>query len=248
MAEAEMVTTSARLMAHVDCNKVTRGELEVIPTPMGTATFKPVSHIELVTSLQAILDSKGISIVKEQFAVRAHGSRLFGTFDLSLEGVNGSCASLGFRTANDRTMKISIVAGMSVFVCDNMVLSGDSVILNRKHTSGLDLLPELMGAVGRYQERYASLREQVASLADLTLTNESAKALIHDAFVREIMPIRYLPNVSKEYFNPSHAEFQPGNAWSLHNAFTFVMKEMTLNRRMEATQGLGELFGLLQAA
>lgn len=236
------------LMAHVDCNKVTRAELETIPTPMGTDTFKPVSHIELVTSLQAILDSKGISIVKEQFAVRADGSRLFGTFDLSLEGIEGSCASLGFRTANDRTMKISIVAGMSVFVCDNMVLSGDSVILNRKHTSGLDLLPELMGAIGRYQERYAALKSQVADLATLTLTDNEAKAIIHDAFLAEVMPIRYLPNVSKEYFNPTHPNFQPGNAWSLHNAFTLIMKEMTLNRRMEGTQKLGKVFGLLQAA
>src|SRR5205814_5361777 len=133
----------------------------------------------------------------EQFAVRSDGSRMFGTFDLSLERIEGSCASLGCITANDRTMKISIVARMSVFVCDNMVLSGDSVILNRKHTSGLDLLPELMGAVGRYQTRYAALKSQVADLATLSLTDSEAKALIHDAFMAEVMPIRYLPNVSR---------------------------------------------------
>lgn len=233
------------LMAHVDCNKVTRAELETIPTPMGTDTFKPVSHIELVTSLQAILDSKGITIVKEQFAVRADGSRLFGTFDLSLEDGN-TCASMGFRTANDRTMKISIVAGLRVFVCDNLCLSGDSVILNRKHTSRLDLLPELMGAVARYQERFTLLQAQVNDLRSLALTDNEAKALIHDAFVQEVMPIRYLPDVSREYFQPKHPEFEPRTAWSLSNSFTEVAKDMALNRRMLATQQLGKLFGLIQ--
>lgn len=243
--DQSLTQPEARLMAHVDCNKVTRQELEAIPTPQGTDTFKPVSHIELVAGIQAILSRKGIEIVKEQFAVRADGSRLFGTFDLSLNGLEGSCASLGFRTANDRTMKISIVAGMSVFVCDNMVLSGDSVILNRKHTSGLDLIPELEGAVERYQVRYSSLREQVANMARLVISDSEAKVLIHDTFVAEVMPIRYLPDVSREYFEPKHPEFEPRTTWSLHNAFTEVMKGMTLNRRMLATQGLGRVFGLL---
>ena len=240
-----MSETGAVLVSHVDTNKVSREELAAIPTPTGTDTFKPVAHIELVMAMQAILETKGIAIVKEQFAVRADGSRLFGTFDLAMDGVLGSCASLGFRTANDRTMKISIVAGLSVFVCDNLVLSGDSVILNRKHTSKLDLLPELLSAIGRYQVRYASLLSQITSLSETTLLDTEAKALIHDAFMAEIMPLRYMKDVSAAYFSPQLPEFQPRTAWSLHNSFTGCMKEMTLNRRMAATQELGKVFGLL---
>lgn len=243
MEQSEYAATTT-LISHVDTNKVSREELAIIPTPGGTDTFKPVAHIELVNSLEAILNHKGIQIVKEQFAIRSDGSKLFGTFDLSLEGVGESCAAMGFRTANDRSMKIQIVAGMRVFVCDNMALSGDSVILSRKHTSGLDLLPELMGAVGRYQTRYLKFREEVIELQGLSLLDTEAKALIHDAFVKDVMPVRYLPEVSGAYFNPPHPDFIPRTAWSLHNAFTEVMKDMGLNRRMEATQALGELFGL----
>jgi hypothetical protein len=137
-----------------------------------------------------------------------------------------------------------MVCGMRVFVCDNMALSGDSIILKRRHTRNLDVLYEMLGAVGKFVTRYATFQAQVRDLNTLTLTDNEAKALIHDAFVKDIMPIRLLPNVSQAYFKPPHAEFQPRTAWSLHNAFTEVMKGMFLNRRMEATQRIGEMLGL----
>src|SRR6266513_5664108 len=113
----------ATLVAHVDCDKVTRDELFAIPVPLGSETFKPVSHKELVMTLEVCLQHKGISITKEQFAVRADGSRMFAAFDLSLEGIEGTCGALGLRTGNDRTMKLQMITGMRVFICDNMAMS-----------------------------------------------------------------------------------------------------------------------------
>ena len=240
-----MSETGATLIAHVDTELVTREQLAMIPMPEGTASFRPVPHIELVMSIQAILETKGIAIQREQFAVRADGSRLFATFDLSIEGILGSCGALGIRTGNDRTMRLQMLTGMRIFVCDNMAFSGDEIILNRKHTAGLNLLPELMDAVGRYQLRYATLLSEIRSLAEMTIDDQQAKAILHDAFMAEVMPLRYLKDVSQAYFHPTIPEWEPRTAWSLHNSFTGVMREMGLNRRMEATQELGKVFGLL---
>ena len=236
---------NATLIAHVDTNMVTREQLMAIPAPIGTDTFKPIAHFELIQSMQAILEHKGISIVKEQFAIRSDGSKLFGTFDLSLEGITGTGGALGFRTGNDRSMRLQMITGMRVFVCDNMAFSGDEIILNRKHTSRLDLLPELMQAMDRFLLRYAKLKDEAVGLQGISLDDNQAKALIHDAFIREIMPLRFLPAVSRAYFNPEIPDWEPRTGWSLHNCFTGVMKEMTLNKRMEATQELGAIFGLL---
>ena len=65
---------------------------------------------------------------------------------------------------------------------------------------------------------------------------------IHDAFVHGVMPVRLLPEVSRSYFEPELAEFKPRTAWSLHNAFTGVAKEMPT--RLPAIQELGRLFGM----
>src|SRR6267154_3807928 len=132
--EATMSETGAMLVSHVDTDIVTREQLAAIPMPEGTDTFRPVPHIELVMSIQAILETKGIQIQKEQFAVRADGSRLFATFDLTLDGLEGvgSCGSLGIRTGNDRTMRLQMLTGLRIFVCDNLAFTGDEIILNRK--------------------------------------------------------------------------------------------------------------------
>src|SRR6266436_6716302 len=236
-----MSETGATLVAHVDTNVVTREQLAMIPMPEGTDTFRPVPHIELVMSIQAILETKGIQIQKEQFAVRSDGSRLFAIFDLTLDGIAGSCGALGIRTGNDRTMRLQMITGLRVFVCDNLAFTGDEIVLNRKHTSKLDLLPELMSAIGRYQARYATLLGEIRSLVDMNIDDGQAKVLIYDAFMAEIMPLRYMPNVSAAYFTPTVAEFEPRTAWSLHNSFTSTMKDMVLNRRMAATQALGKV-------
>ena len=95
--------SNSTLVSHVDTNLVTRAQLANVATPDATDTFKPVPHIELVERLTAELSTRSISITKEQFALRHDGSRLFGTMDLTLNGIEGACASLGFRTANDRS-------------------------------------------------------------------------------------------------------------------------------------------------
>src|SRR5260370_132329 len=76
-----------------------------------------------------------------------------------------------------------------------------------------------------------------------TLPDIEAKALIHDAFASGLMPLRFLPNVSRAYFEPEMTEFAARNAWSLHNAFTGVAKAMPITTRLSAIQSLGKFFG-----
>jgi hypothetical protein len=235
---------ASTLLAHIDTRKVGREELAAIPLPEATSTFKPVPHIELIETLGTELAIKGITIEKEEFAVRADGSRLFSTFDLSINGIDGSQAALGLRTANDRSMSITMVAGLRVFVCDNLALQGDMIALRRKHTSGLSLREEVRAAIENYLVHYGHLKTEVAMLAGKVLADVEAKALIHDAFMLREMPMRYLPEVSHQYFEPTHEEFKARTAWSLHNAFTEVAKQMPMTTRMEAVTALGRFFGL----
>ena len=46
------------------------------------------------------------------------------------------------------------------------------------------------------------------------------------------------------YFEPTEPSFEARNAWSLHNAFTGVAKEMPLSTRLTAIQDVGKLFGM----
>jgi hypothetical protein len=232
------------LLSHVDTDLVSREQLALVETPAATKSFKPVPHIELVETLEQALAASRIAIRKEQFALRRDGSTLFGMLQLAYEDTPDGMAALGLRTANNRTMSIQICAGLSVFVCDNMVFRGDLIALNRKHTAGLHLRTEMNHAVLRFRDHFGRLTEEIASLKDRNLSDTDAKAVIHDVFVRGIMPIRLLPEVSSLYFEPFVDEFQARNAWSLHNAFTAAAKEMPITTRMPAIQELGRYFGM----
>jgi hypothetical protein len=242
--------SNGAILSHATTSLVTRDQLRAIPAPVATETFKPVPHIELIETLEIILKVRGILIrrkedgsLSEQFAIRADGSRLFGTMDLTLNGVPDTCAALGFRQANDRSMALQMVAGLRVFVCDNLCLNGDFVALERRHTSGLNLIDELTLAVAKFELHYVSLKTEVENLKAKELTDVEAKATIHDIFMSGVLPVRLFPVVSKEYFEPRHAEFEPRNLWSLHNAITEAVKPMPLTTRLIATQQVGKLFG-----
>jgi hypothetical protein len=238
----------AQLLSHVDTDIVDRDQLRLVPAPEATRTWQPVPHIELVESLEKVLQQNQIAIQDEQFALRRDGSTLFGVLQLAYENTPDGRAAMGVRTSNNKTMSIQICAGLSVFVCDNLVFRGDLIALNRKHTSGLHLLTELADAVLRFRDHFGRLTGEIERLRSRELTDAEAKAMLHDVFVSGAMPVRFLPQVSETYFAPPFPEWAGRNAWSLHNAFTAAAKQMPMPTRLGATQELGRLFGMSEQA
>jgi len=234
----------AQLVSHVDTDIVSRAELRALPMLEPTRTFKPIPHIELVDMLELVLRENQIRIEEERFALRRDGSVLFGVLLLAYGETADGRAALGLRTANNKTMSIQLCAGLSVFVCDNLAFRGDMIALKRKHTSGLNLRIELAGAILRFQEHFGRLAGEVEHLKARALPDVEAKAMIHDAFASGLMPVRFLPEVSQGYFAPELPEFEPRNAWSLHNAFTGAAKSMPITTRLPAIQALGKFFGM----
>jgi Domain of unknown function (DUF932) len=239
---------NAQLLSHVDTDLVTRDQLRLVPVPEATRTWRPIPHIELVESLEEVLQQNQIAIQGEEFALRRDGSTLFGVLQLVYENTSDGRAAMGIRTSNNKTMSIQICAGLSVFVCDNLVFRGDLIALNRKHTSGLVLRTEISNAVLRFQEHFGRLTSEIDRLRARELTDPEAKGLIHDVFVAGVLPVRFLPQVSEMYFAPPFQEWAGRNAWSLHNAFTAAAKQMPMSTRLGATQELGRLFGMSENA
>lgn len=224
---------------------MSRDQIAKLPTPEGTPTWKPVPHRELIETLTGVLVEKRMEIVGEQYGVGRGGDRMFGILNLKTEMAGGDGqAALGFRQSNDRNMSIQICAGLSVFVCDNLVFRGDLIALRRKHTIGLNLRIEIEEAVEIFATHLGTLNNEVDRLKDEAISDERAKAVIHDAFVAKAMPVKYFKAVGQNYFQPPHDEFKPRTMWSLHNAFTEAAKAMPIPTRFRATQEIGRHFGM----
>jgi hypothetical protein len=233
-------------LSHANSQLITRDQLLTIAPPPSTATWRPIAHADLITALDRQLQVRGIMIQAETFAIQREGARLFAVLDLSIERSGEFCASLGLRTANDRSLALEIAVGVKVFVCDNLAFSGDLIALRRKHTARFDLNADISRAVDRYQAHLLTLREQITTSQQTPLSDLEAKALIVDAFRQEILPIRFFKPVTEIYYRPAPdmTDVLPRTRWGLHNAFTRCVRHMAPAPAFEATTALGQFFGL----
>ena len=133
---------------------VTRDELAQFVPPAPTATWKPIGHSELVSTLIRVMQDRGLFIEKEQYVVDKDGARLFGTFDLEWMKMEEYGAAFAFRHATDKSMSLQCVPGLRVFNCSNMSMSGDGMITVRKHTSKLQLDEEMDRAMFRFMQSF----------------------------------------------------------------------------------------------
>jgi hypothetical protein len=239
---------TAILCTHRGATPITREALANVETPEATSTWRPVPHAELVNRLYAEFAERGIEVVREQLAIQSQGQLLFGVFDLNMIGPDGDFrGAFGFRTSNNKSLAIRAVAGLRVFVCDNLALSGDEQVLRRTHTSKLDIGRETAAAVDRFTQRNSQVADQVQVQKARTISDGEAKQLVYDAFTQKLLPLRLLPTVHQEYFEPSFPEFRDGphSLWRLNNAFTFAAKDLGDGRRHVALNGLGRYFANL---
>ena len=226
-------------MTHAGGEKVTREALALIPTPPATDTHKPIAHHTLVTQLEEALSFRHISIVREEYAVAKEGMRLFGLLELNAD-YEGVRFALGLRNANDKSMRLGIVAGYRVFVCDNMAFSGEFKPMLSKHTKNFDLQEALSIGVDRVQRGWQPLRERIDYMRQKTLPITTAQALIYRLFTEGKFPVRLMKSVHRHYFLPQHEEFKPRTVWSLENAVTSALKEAKDDKRYELTARLGK--------
>ncbi len=251
MKPANNDVVTATLVAHSGAEKVTRQQLALLTTPPRTNSHVPIPHIELVERLENTLSRMSLKIESEEYAVQKEGGmKLFGTLKLSYEvtanrpATQGYRFALGLRTANDKTLACQMIAGANVFVCDNMAFHGSVVTMSRKHTAHIDIQAELEGGVRKALAQFSEIRSSVTTLQSKALGDMEAKAMIVDAAIGGVMPLRLIPHVVKNYFTPPHEEFAPRTQWSLHNAFTESFKLLGAGVAMQSGIELGAMFGM----
>src|SRR5260370_3780697 len=93
--------------------KLNRQELQLIPTPPGTSTHRPIPHHEIVQALVETLGFRHIGVVRDEYAVSPDGMQMFGALDLDYE-YTGALFSIGFRNATDKSIQRLQPAGAAL--------------------------------------------------------------------------------------------------------------------------------------
>jgi len=236
MGETTLIATDAKL---------TREELALVPTPTGTATHKPIPHMEVIQALTETLGFRHISVVRDEYAVSRDGMKMFGVMELD-QGMHGARFALGVRNSHDKSFRLAVTVGYRVFVCENLAFSGDFAPVLAKHSKNFSLQNALSIGVDDMQRNFKPMVERVERWRQETLSDVSARLVIYRAFIEGELevPRQLARNVHDLYFNPQYEEFAPRTMWSLSNAFTSSFKELDPIPQYKAT---GKLAGFLHA-
>lgn len=226
--------------------KITREELAMMPTPAGTATHKPIPHVEVVDALVETLGFRHIAVVRDEYAVSHDGMKMFGVIELD-QGMHGARFALGIRNSHDKSFRLAVTVGYRVFVCENLAFSGDFSPVLAKHSKNFSLQNALSVGVDDMQRNFKPMVEAVERWQNSQLSDVAARLVIYQAFIEgELEVPRHLARTVHDlYFNPPYAEFASRNMWSLSNAFTSAFKELDPIPQYKAT---GKLAGFLQIA
>ena len=214
------------LILHCGAHAVPRAALATVETPAATDSWQPIPHDEYVGRIEAELPRHGLSVVQQVHALTHDGGRYFGLLQVQ-NGCSGSDYAwvLGLRNSHDKSLPAGLVAGSQVFVCDNLAFSGE-VQVSRKHTVNIlrDLPSLIDSAVRRLLGQFHEQDRRVELYKASKLSDAAAHDLTVRALDRGVICASRIPELLREWREPSHEAFRPRNTWSWFNAVTEILK------------------------
>ena len=231
------------LMLHCGSQYVGRAEIALAPTPCGTATWHPVPHYEVIETVANAVESRGWTIVNEQYGLARSGAKLFGVMRLGNSNHPEWSRAIGLRNSHDMTIAVGLAAGLNCFVCDNLSF-GSTIVIKRRHTSGIDLTALVAGALDTLVEEFLTLETAAEKLKTYDVPFDAARIATVQAAEAGAIPSCDILAVLNEFNHPRHQEFAAPTRWSFLNAFTEVSKKYSPARADVCQRKLTRLFGL----
>ena len=142
--------------------------------------------------------------------------------------------AIGIRSSYDKSMSNGFCSGAQIFVCDNLMFRGE-VTYMRKHTKNVwqDIEEKTMSTLYKGIDNFQNLAMDSEAMKDRVIYKDEAGEFLGRLFINGDMTPRQLQKAKKEWFKPSHEEFNSPTLWSLYNACTESLKTTPPNKILE---------------
>ena len=238
------------LLLHSGGEAASMEDLVAIPLPKETNSYKPVSHQALATMLGAMASDllPEFELVNTQFGLARDGAQMFGVHTLK-NGHSDMGLSIGFRNSYNKSLSVGVAVGGQVFVCDNLMLTGEVTVL-KKHTLNVVSSIEALALSAIYKSRSAfnQISRDAEVMRGIPLSDDDAYRTIGLLYGNGVITPRQIPVVKNEWLKPSHTDFEDRNVWSFYNACTESLKSSPPQSIMERHLALhSQIVGQVQA-
>jgi len=231
------------LVLHRGGKDIDYAALRELETPAPTASHVPIPHFRVVDLVKTAVGMYGHEVTAEHFGVTEDAMRFFGLLSLK-SSYTGYEDTVGLRNSHDKSFPVGIGFGSRVFVCDNLAFVADTVI-RRKHTANLKR--DLPGIIGEMIEPLAIHREAQHRTFEryrrTELTAAVADHAILEMYRQGIINVQRIPDVLKEWEEPTHEPWGGWTAWRMFNPATFTLT----GRVMERPDATPKLFKIIDA-
>ena len=219
----------------ITSNEVTLGDLQNIDMPEAKNTYVPVSHYDLAINVgsigEKVIDKE---LHSKRFGLARKGQHMFATYTYKNDEDEVGM-SIGFRNSYDKSMSIGVCVGAKVFVCENLMMTGE-VTFMRKHTG--NILDELNSLIFKVlynsDDKFTQLQQDKESMKEVPINNQRAWETMVVLFGKGIINTPQISIMRREWKNPSHDAFDDDSLWSLYNAGTEALKTCSPTRMMSS--------------
>ncbi len=233
------------MMLHCGGKPCKLDDLKTFDIPKETNTYSPLSHFDFATNVTNVAKDmwSGFELTSQQHAVTGEGKRYFGLLTFQEKGnklgLDDLSRAIAIRNSYDKSMKAGIALGATVFVCDNLMLSGDVVRL-RKHTKNIhaDLEDSIISVLYKFKDTLKVLKKDKDALSQVEIHNNLAYEILGYMLGNNIITPRQFPKAKREWLKPTDDCFTDRNLWSLYNAVTAAMKSTPPHKIMESHRKL----------
>ena len=234
------------LMLHCGGEPASFADLGAVPLPKQTDTYMPVSHTELVKrAIKITSDVMQVKLSKSGFGLASDGQHMFAHLRFKKGGgVKDMGLCIGLVNSYDRLLKVRLAAGANVFVCDNLMITGD-ITYTRKHTSRVweDIESAIFKIIGGAEAVFNQLVLDANRMKETEVSDDAAYQVMGLLYGRRVLGSQMLTVARNQWDSPDHRAFAARSQWSLYNSLNRALKLAQPGDIMEKHRELHRLLG-----
>lgn len=203
-------------------------ELRRIPLPEETATYKPVSHGELIDVTMDALSKAGFQLSSATYESAREGMIANARYVIKNVSDEEMALMVAWQNSYNKQISLKFAIGTHVFVCANGCVFGDFGSFKKKHTGEVQTFTPaaIYGYIGDAEEAFLNMAIQRDGMKEVILSDrEIAEILGRLVVERGAMESSQLNIVRNQLVHPSFQYGPPNSVWQLYQTVTYALRK-----------------------
>lgn len=207
-------------------NRVDINQIASVPVPEHTHSWRPVPYMDAINEVKAsVRNSLSYDVESEEYGLSKDGLQMFGVITLDT-GARDQGLAIGLRQSYNRSLALGIAVGSQVFVCDNLMFSGDAFKVVRRNTLNVraDFQELLEAQIGSSETYFRRIKQESRTMKAVSVEVDQGFEILGRTVGHKVMTPTQATVAFDDWRNPRHSAFETRNLWSLYNCVTEGLK------------------------